>query len=151
MKAIFKANDGSEHKTAAAAERHDKLLAAGQKLNEAARAYERAIAGTVQTADGQPFDFERRGDYWCVRDAWGQPPSVFEIHIYPHNTNVDFDGHEARPVVRFYQNSQYVTFPINELYSTKAAAELARDKLTEKRLQEAIDQINEMQKKRAKP
>jgi hypothetical protein len=118
---IFKAKDHSEHTTEAEADKRDRLVNASAALEEAGKKVAKCLAEKALTADGLHFEWRWR-DYWVVRGGIWDMPRPVVVNCYPHSCSVDVE--RERILIRFYEHDrkEYVSFDINELYSTEKAA-----------------------------
>ncbi len=143
-RAVYKAKDDSEHKTAQKAVERDALVEANERLEAACKEVSKLLMGAALTADGQLFDTDRSARYYVVHHVHGKMPWFREVRIYPYNMAVDFDRTDNALVLREYdhERGQYLDWKVNELYTTEKAAraamiEACRDWLVEQ--QKAIE------------
>lgn len=141
VEAVFKARDGSEHKSEAAAKRHNKLLDAKDAFREAAEVVKKCLGGTAVTADGHPFDMQRSGFYWLVRKSWVGLPALSQVWIWPHNCDIDEEN--GHLIYRSYESErrEYVTYRISDLYVSEKAAREALITACEKRIAEFQEEV----------
>lgn len=139
MKPVFKARDDSEHTSAEAAERHNKLLDATETFRRAADMVCKYLGETAVTADGHPFDMSRSGFYWLVRKSLMGLPALGQVWIWPHNCYIETD--DGRLVYRSYEHGGYVTYRISDLYVSERAARRAHIEACEQRIVEFQEEV----------
>src|SRR5687768_1402536 len=102
VKAVFKSKDGSEHATAAAAERQNKVAEAIENFKEAAGKVCSRLKEAAMTADGIPFA-PGHIDYWYVTPSYHYCgiPELRKVMIFPYHVGIDEDEDGALLV---YQN-----------------------------------------------
>ena len=149
-KSVFKASDGSEHKTEEAATRHNAFLGAAEVFNSAARTLQRQLAENAKTADDEWFEFGYR-DYWYVTETYGVFPRLVRVTVYQHSAMIDFDRYDDTPklVVRFQEEGRdrpAYTIPVHRLYAKKGNALIAHIAACEKYLEETRLDVERVKK-----
>lgn len=149
VKAVFKANDDSEHPTAEAAEKRNELLVAKKAFEAAGDSVKRCLGASALTADGQPFEMGRSADYYRVASGHGAFfPQLVKMWIYPHNAHIDADR-DSPLCVRWYEHREkgggdYQSCPISSLYSDKTEARKAWLAACEKHVAEIAQEFEEI-------
>lgn len=110
-KAAFVCRDGEEFATEADAARHEELLDATTNFSEAQRRLNRAATGCQLTADGEPFDVTRWGDYWFLAEWHQGGPALCRVSFgYGTEFQLDQYGGEKNSqleLVVFKQHTGY--------------------------------------------
>lgn len=105
----FIASDGQKFDDQESAERYDSLIEAKRNFETAKASYNRALAKSQKTADGEPF--EGFGDHYFV--GWLQGEVRFQrVSFYEYDLQVETDGTIKMKPYGFKD----VYLPISELY-----------------------------------
>lgn len=125
----YKTTDGVEHTTKEAAERRQQLLDAEGEYEKARERYERVLAMSQFTADGEPFRFGVR-DYWHLRYVYGEGLPRLERIDFGYQTKVQLGGDRLELVVHEPVPDSWNTFRsrsyrISDLYAHQRVAEAA--------------------------
>jgi len=116
----FKASDGTEFKTEADAQRHEAVVIALQKFDEARQQLAFATIKTHKTADGIPFDFDSHRDYYFIQRYQGWP-EIRKVGLWGwYNQKFCLDGERLKVIEGDGQNAR--TFDVAELYRSEKAA-----------------------------
>ena len=139
-KPIFKAIDDSEHDSAAAAERHNKVIRARRKVKDALDELKKVMKEEVLTADGVPFAPAESSTFWYLWPCWGQLPRLQRVYIYPYHVDIDSDD---GIVVREYdhERKEYRRYRLSELYVSESKAREALHKSLDERLKELTQEV----------
>lgn len=92
IRKMYQSSDGAEFGAKAEAEAHEELIDCMEEYRIAKHQFTKAVLKTQETADGKPFDLERIGDYYRVRE-WPYFPVLERVSIYPHNVTIDERNH----------------------------------------------------------
>ncbi len=146
MKPIYKADDDSEHKTAALADKRNKLIVAQTNFEAAAEVLTKSLGESVLTADGEPFCMTKCRTYWRIARVYGAGfPRIAEVYVWPHNSHVDTDRKDEALCVRWWSHdgreSRYESYRINELYANKDAAKAANLEECRKYAQQVAEEL----------
>lgn len=154
MKPIYKSKDGTEHETADAAARHNKLLVATQELREAADRVRKCLGATALTADGEPFDMSHSRDYWCLHQAWPGMPRLEKVWFWPHNClDVETDRENGGIMLRDSRSDErrQRVYRVSELYADERNARAALLAACKERLAELTDEVAKMEATEGQP
>ncbi|MCP3961323.1 MAG: hypothetical protein GY719_26040 [bacterium] len=131
------------------AKRWEKVEETTTALDEAASAWELAVMETAATADGQPFKIDRFDScYWQIFGGYDSAPRVCKVSFYPRDLRLDSSGHRGSDVeVEYVWHDPWAgvgsgrrrpderrTVRVDELYSTKKAAQIAACEMNAERL-----------------
>lgn len=136
-KPIFKADDGSEHSTAAAADRRNKVVKAKKAFKEAADDVQLYLKEEAMTADGVPFT-EAGCDFWFVPTySLGGLPRIHRLYLFPYHVSLDC-GEDDSLYVYWYDGNrkEMERYQIKDLYADEANAKAAHLKVCEERMAE---------------
>lgn len=149
IKPVFKAKDNSEHPTAAAAERQNKVVKAQREFKDAVENVQRYLKEGAMTADGVPFT-EAGCDFWHVAKWAGRGlPFVHKIYIFPYHVSLDDDHRDGGLVVYFYDGNrkEQIRYRIDELYADEQKAIAACVDECEERMADYRKQIDALKAK----
>lgn len=148
VKPVFKARDDSEHESAAAAERRNKVIAAKEEFNDAIKRVKTALKEEILTADGVPFAPGPTGfnSYWYIWPSWGGLPRLERLSLWAYHAELSRDDDEL--VIRDFKHDRkdYVRYRFRELYHSEEAARKAYSKMLDDRLAELKEQAEEYKK-----
>jgi hypothetical protein len=137
---------GREFATLQAAERHDALYVAREKLEDAQRAFQSALAEDAVTADGHAFEFGVFRDYYRIVVPYWSMPHIEKTSYLCWSWAVR-ETVDAREVVEIREErgggktTDWV--PIRELYADPKKALAALDAARRKWLADVGRQIEE--------
>lgn len=150
MKPVFKANDGSEHETEAAALLRNELVAACSEFQSAGDNVRRLLGASALTADGQPFDCRKLNRFYWI-GFWDGWPEMRDIDVYWYQAHVDHQQYSGEShltlTIERGQREGRMSFRINELYASKKAAEQALVKVCEEKLAEYAAQLDKLKQR----
>lgn len=148
-KAIYKANDDTEHRTAEEAEAHNEMLLAGQRLNEAVKGIERILKKKALTADGVSLlDIGWRA-YRIAANHYGDFPRMYPVYLSHCYCDLDTDvSGDGSLVVRQWESegNKYVTHRLDQLYAKETNAKKAWVEACKKRMQEHTEEFERLTK-----
>lgn len=129
-KQIWKAKDGSEHVTQAAAERRDMLRAAQEELAAAGRAFQTILGRAVLTADGHPLEFGYfHREFWYVTE-WRCWPVLQRVRLSWGDVSIELEDYMEEPkvILRWHDRhgrsstDQIHHIDVSQLYVSEVAA-----------------------------
>ena len=120
----FKTSDGQKFDTIEEAERHEVLITAREQYNQGRRAFNRALAMTQKTADGELFDFGIFRDYYYITPGWSGCPALQAVNFLGWNYEVE-DNDDVKISKERDSDRQRISYPIKDLYRHKRKAEIA--------------------------
>lgn len=146
---VFKAADGSEHPSAAAAARRNKVIKATAAVKDAMDELKRAIKGEILTADGVPFCPPQSSVFWYLVPGYFSLPRLHRVYVYPNNVDVDRDDDGTFVIHEFsYDRKEYVHYKLSELYASQDAARKAFHTRIDERLKELAKEADDLKKQR---
>jgi hypothetical protein len=128
------------------AERYDALETARQGFDDAREKYDKLLAQSQRTADGQRFELGRYGDYWFIVNVLSFP-DLRRVAFYGWNLQARED--KAGVSIREPRGDggrEDHWFPIKELYADESEARKALAAAQAERLGELARQTNELRK-----
>lgn len=139
MKPVYKADDGSEHKSKKLAEARNNLVSAKRAFEDACKSLNRCMAEEATTADGEPFQFGGFNRYWIIRGGFHGMPSLARVGFWPWHCYVEADRYDGPAIrIREFTNHDNKNWAckFSELYANKANAIAALKAAIAKRLEE---------------
>lgn len=139
-KAVYKASDGSEHASAAAADRRNTLVTLSDEASKAIEAALRAMGDAALTADGTPLGACKSSTCWWIATGFADLPQLFEEYFWPHYLEFCIDDRRQRVVVNFdkWNNSgqrNRKEIDVRELYFDREKAQRVHVEAVEKRIE----------------
>jgi hypothetical protein len=153
VKQVFKANDDSEHETARAANRHNRLLKAKREFDAAAEKIQDILREGAMTADGVPVsELGMCRRVWRLHPNYCGLPALREFYASPHRMDVDISHSDGVIRISEYdygtehmgrRDSQgWVYYPVHQLYADEKKAKEAYIKAVEERLAEFKERLD---------
>lgn len=135
----YRTSDGKQFKTAGEAERHERLITAQAKYEEAQREFRRAMAETQRTADGRLFEFGMLRDYYCIEWGAAGPPYLRTVSFYVWDCRVHEDNGHVYVTERDGKADR--EHRISSLYASEREAKRELLRLTTKWLAEETEKV----------
>ncbi len=134
----YRASDGETFNSKAEAERHDALIVARDKYEEAEKAFGILLAETTKTADGCVFEFGWF-TYYRIIDGYYWP-QLEEVRLCLPRIAVN----AGEVTIINTINGNYRDYRVSDLYKSKKFAEKALASLQEDRIADYQRQVDEM-------
>lgn len=135
-------SNGRKFKTETEAKRFDAICTAREELECAQRKFQRVLAESAKTADGEPFRFGVFCDYWHVFKPWNTMPRLEKFCYMCLSWSVKEDGETIQ--IREDENAdphkrRYID--IAELYASETVGRKALIVAQEEWLEERMEDI----------
>ena len=144
----YAASDGQEFDDEEEAKRHDELITARQEYDDARKKFNRVLAQTQKTADGETFDFGLFTSYYYITDYYYTQPSLKHVNFLGWNFEIDEhdDSVEISQAEGETGREHRFSCKISRLYVSKKRAEIALINALESWLDEQRRTVNEIKK-----
>lgn len=142
---LFVAEDGKEFESEEEADRHNLLIAADRAFQSARKQYDRVLAESQMTADGEPFRAVAAADYWYVKDVFCWP----ELHCVSfYLSNFALNEHGQIELLEYHGRNHDLSvrhFRIADLYARDRNAKRALLKARTERLAELQEGVGKLE------
>lgn len=120
----YRTADGREFDDPRLAKRHEAMVEARQRLEEAQRHFRKVFAETLVTADREPFDFGK-WKYHLIRNRLLGIPDVYSVTF--DRWRFEYRAENGKTVLLAWNEKErkYIPYPINELYAIERNAQVA--------------------------
>lgn len=145
----YKTSDGREFGNETDAQRHELLIAAKRKYEDARHEYARALAESQRTADGQPFNLSGMHDYYYITDGYFSMPEIVRVDFWYWNCDIN-EADETVIVVLDSQKATRREYRISSLYYWKGNARKALLIAQEGRLAQITQDVEQLRQELTK-
>lgn len=133
--AVYKADDGSEHKTPEDAQARNVIVTAAKNLEAAVKAVDLAMRDAAKTKDGVRIGDLKGHSLWAMKPFFSEWPQVEEIWFRHAGITVDLQR-DCVQLTRYKSSGQHEVWDINDLYSSEEAAIAAQVEACEQKIEE---------------